>query len=268
MIMLSAIILSGGKSVRYFKNTGIRKQFANFRGKPLIYHTINSLLSVCDDIIISVQTVDDIHEVNSIVNTYFNNDSRIRIIKDKLIHEQNLGPLEGIMTCIEYVKNDICIVSPVDTPFVNKYIIDNKLYDNIDGLRTFIDNKGYITALNFIYSRDKLDSKTLYSLICKKLDLKLNPRITDIFLLFKNVELLSFNSSLVNPFVNINNSELMEEINNIKDDLFVEYKIDKIIKIKNRINYCEELDNMNLDAFKDWKNTMIFDKLRRDFERE
>ena len=105
------VILAGGKSRRF----GADKAVAKLGDKSLIDYTINKLEPKFDEILVIT---------NNPIQVSKNN---IFFIKDTLAGQ--LGPLVGILSAMEWVKNndknyEWIISFPCDTPFFEEKIID------------------------------------------------------------------------------------------------------------------------------------------------
>lgn len=100
---ISVAILAGGKSVRF----GYPKVLANFRGKPLIQHSIEDAISISNNVFIVVAK-------NS--SLYFN---KVDIYKD-LIPEK--GPLGGIFTALKFAQTPLVAIMPCDMPLLSPQI--------------------------------------------------------------------------------------------------------------------------------------------------
>jgi len=97
---ITGIILSGGKSSRL----GEEKGLADFNGKPLIQYAIDILQAVCDKIIISANKQLDGYAA-------FGNE----IVEDQV---KDIGPMGGLMACLERSDTRYNFVISCDTPFV------------------------------------------------------------------------------------------------------------------------------------------------------
>ena len=97
---ITGIILSGGKSSRL----GVEKGLADFNGKPLIQYAIDTLQAVCDKIIISANNQLDDY-------TAFG----YEVVEDQV---KDIGPMGGLMACLERSDTRYNFVISCDTPFV------------------------------------------------------------------------------------------------------------------------------------------------------
>jgi len=105
------IILAGGKSRRF----GTDKAFAKLGDKSLIDYTINKLEPKFSEILVITN------------NPTQSSKNNIFFIKDTITGQ--LGPLVGILSAMEWVKNndrnyEWIISFPCDTPFFEEKIID------------------------------------------------------------------------------------------------------------------------------------------------
>ncbi len=97
---ITGIILSGGKSSRL----GVEKGLADFNGKPLIQYAIDTLQAVCDKIIISANNQLDDYAAFG-----------YEIVEDQV---KDIGPMGGLMACLERSDTRYNFVISCDTPFV------------------------------------------------------------------------------------------------------------------------------------------------------
>jgi len=103
--MTSGIILAGGMSKRMKQN----KMLLPFKGRPLIEHTINTMASICDEIVI----VTGFYEIDYLQHTNYN-------ISIKQVH--NARHLRGMFTSVQegvkHISSD-CFIIPGDYPLVS-----------------------------------------------------------------------------------------------------------------------------------------------------
>lgn len=100
---LTGIILAGGRSSRL----GQEKGLAILNNKPLIEYTIDCLLPLCDEILISTNSTDYLHYGFKAIADIF----------------PGKGPVCGVHACLAASKNMHNIVISVDTPFINQELI-------------------------------------------------------------------------------------------------------------------------------------------------
>jgi molybdopterin-guanine dinucleotide biosynthesis protein A len=98
---ITGIILSGGRS----KRLGEEKGLAIFQGKPLVGYAIEALSPVCSRILISA---------NNDLEKYAR--YGYEVITDTI---KGIGPMGGMISCLEQSTAEHNIVLSCDTPFVN-----------------------------------------------------------------------------------------------------------------------------------------------------
>ena len=117
MFDATAIILAGGKSSRMGRN----KSMMEYNGIPMIEFIYNQLKDNFSEIIIGAN--------NNFLFEYLN----LKVVNDKI---ENLGPLMGILSCIEKSENDLNFITACDIPeinlkFVEKMLLEIEGYDII-----------------------------------------------------------------------------------------------------------------------------------------
>jgi molybdopterin-guanine dinucleotide biosynthesis protein A len=110
---LTGIILAGGRSSRLGRNKGL----ALLGGRPLIGHVIATLSAVCNEILISS-------------NSVLYNDFGYTVIPDEY---PDSGPMAGIHACLKASSNEHHFVLSVDTPFVSPEFISFMMEARGDG---------------------------------------------------------------------------------------------------------------------------------------
>jgi molybdopterin-guanine dinucleotide biosynthesis protein A len=109
---LTGIILSGGKSSRMGKEKGL----VDFQGKPLISHAILALKPLVDNIILGAN-----HQLNNYKKFGYT------IVEDEV---KNIGPLGGVLSCLQHSDTKNNIILSCDMPFVStdllNYLIKQK----------------------------------------------------------------------------------------------------------------------------------------------
>ncbi|WP_372752185.1 molybdenum cofactor guanylyltransferase [Labilibaculum sp.] len=104
---ITGIILSGGKSSRM----GSEKGLVKYKGKALIEYSIDTLRSVCEDLVIS--SGNDCY-------SYLG----IPIVRDEL---EDCGPIGGIYSCMKAIPSDIYFVISCDVPHVTPQLYTDLL---------------------------------------------------------------------------------------------------------------------------------------------
>ncbi len=109
MIKATAIILAGGKSQRMgYKN----KALLELGGKPFIEIMIDK-----------VRDFDEIMIVGKDYNQYMY--PNVVYVKDRV---ENHGPLAGIYSGLEAAKNEVCLVIPCDTPYLQEELLKKMVF--------------------------------------------------------------------------------------------------------------------------------------------
>ncbi len=104
-LQITGIILAGGKSSRM----GIEKGLIRHRNKYLIEYSIDVLLKVCNQILISAND-----------NSY--NFLGYRVIPDEI---PDCGPMGGIYSCLKKSKTSFNLVISCDTPMINQGLLEH-----------------------------------------------------------------------------------------------------------------------------------------------
>ena len=101
---LTGIILAGGESSRM----GSDKGWMTFRGKPLVWHALDLLVPICDDILVSA------------------NDARYETLGFPVVKDEvtGAGPLGGLCASLKRSSSHGNLVVPCDTPFLTRELID------------------------------------------------------------------------------------------------------------------------------------------------
>jgi len=132
---ITGIILAGGKSRRL----GEEKGLAEFNGKPLIQHTIDILQPVCYKIIISANRQLDDYAA-------FGYD----VVEDQV---KDIGPMGGLMACLEQSDTRYNFVISCDTPFVPSDLFPF-LLESIENFQVAapVHHDNYIEPLCAVYA--------------------------------------------------------------------------------------------------------------------
>lgn len=114
----TGIILAGGKSSRM----GTDKSLILYKGKRLIEHVHDALIPYCNQILVcSADKIYNLDGVQFIEDTY-----------------PGSGPLAGLEAGLRNAANDRCIVLPCDTPFIDRYLIEQLIAYSKDAKCTVI----------------------------------------------------------------------------------------------------------------------------------
>ncbi len=133
---VTGIILAGGASKRMGKDKGL----CDFKGKPLVQHSINILEPICKTILIST-----------------NNNSGYKQFGFETVGDEfrNIGPIGGIYSSLKQSPNNDNLVISCDTPF-----LDGDLLKTVLSFRQSYDivvpqyRNSYFEPLAAYYSRE------------------------------------------------------------------------------------------------------------------
>lgn len=112
MRKIDGIILVGGKSSRFKKD----KAFALYKNQPFYAHSLRKLYHKVDHVYMVVR---DDHPI--IVQ-----DEKVTLLTD-IPSIKGKGPLAGIFSAMSESIADWCFVLPIDTPFVNRTVLNSLL---------------------------------------------------------------------------------------------------------------------------------------------
>ncbi len=96
---MTGILLAGGKSERM----GIDKAFIDFQERKLYEYPLDILRELCSQVIIS------------------SSDKRFKITGHDVVPDEikDIGPIGGIYTCLQKIKDDKALVMSCDIPFIS-----------------------------------------------------------------------------------------------------------------------------------------------------
>ncbi len=141
---LSCIVLAGGQSKRMGKD----KAFLSYKGKTFLRNILEKLDKFCNQIIIVGNKDPELYlnEANSI-------NAEINFTKDKYPYA---GPLNGLLSVSDLIKNEVVYVTPCDTPLLNGEIIPFLVesLDNYDAVVPQVNGK--YQPLNAVYTKNAL----------------------------------------------------------------------------------------------------------------
>lgn len=133
-MMRTGIILAGGKSSRF----GSNKAIYDFQGKTMLKHSLDLLKPFCDRILISGDKEE-----------YYRYD--YACIPDKY---GMIGPLGGILSCLEESETEENIIVTCDMPLVTKDLLAKLILYHKNGLMTiFQDTIGHLYAFPLIIQK-------------------------------------------------------------------------------------------------------------------
>jgi len=137
-LQLSGILLAGGQSRRMKSE----KSFVLFKNKPLISHSLNTLKSVCDEIIISAN------------NNHFEQ-LGYPVVPDK----ESFGPISGIISCLPQITNNFAFITPTDTPYISIDLIRHLFEQRDEGKITVAFNSnGQMEPLCVVFPKSTIKS--------------------------------------------------------------------------------------------------------------
>lgn len=213
--------------------------------------------------------------MENILENYFNMVGNIEIIVDDDLEygeeRMEIGPLQGVLSCVKMINSKYIMVNPSDTPFISTkhYLaLRDILINKETGMSSFINEKGKITSINFVLINNPEKFDDVKKLIQFKLGKNLRIRMTDIFLCH-NLFFIRYNSQLHGSFVNINDETDMENANKFIIDDFEFGNHYQIILELSYLNFLQNvLSNPSNDIIsnyiKQFKVTMIENQVRND----
>lgn len=191
-MILSAIILAGGKSIRMGEDKGL----VLYKNKPMIQHLLDlfKLLNISTIIIA-------------------NNDEYKRfgvpVYPDVI---KNKGPLGGLYAGLYHSKSEKNIVVSCDVPCLSKQLIEYLILNSCHSNATVISFNDKIQPLTAMYSK-KLKNKILLNLFNSRLKMK------DFLQEVGFQELIVDESNVVNvekDLINVNTKEELKRLENGK----------------------------------------------------
>jgi molybdopterin-guanine dinucleotide biosynthesis protein A len=151
MKRITTVVLAGGQSKRMGKD----KAFLEWNGKSFLRHILEQVDTFSNQIIISG---------NKEKNLYLKEAEHIKnepvVVKDIAPYS---GPLNGIASCCEFIKNETVFIATCDTPVIKENVVYFFL-ENIgvsQGVVPIINGK--FQPLNTIYKKEAIKkAKVLY----------------------------------------------------------------------------------------------------------
>jgi molybdopterin-guanine dinucleotide biosynthesis protein A len=135
---VSALILAGGYSTRM----GVDKGLMEFKGKPMIQHSITVLKPIANEIILSS---------NNVEYKQFGFD----VVSDNKVGQ---GPLAGLIASLEHSKSESNIVLSCDVPLITTSIIEKLLSNSKEFDVTVANSENQIHPLIGVYKKSCLGS--------------------------------------------------------------------------------------------------------------
>ena len=193
------VVLAGGRSQRF----GQDKSQVKLKNKLLINYILNEIIDVFQETLIIA---------NDPIN-YMQSD-KILITKD---FKSGLGPLGGVLTAMEWIKDNNkkynwISTFPSDTPFFTKKEL-KYFYENIrhnESKLFFIKSKETRHNIFGLWSLDLLDKL--------ETDLENGERKVEVWANSIGVSTVDINYKKINPFFNINTKEDLKEAINIMNN--------------------------------------------------
>ncbi len=135
-----AIILAGGKSLRFGRN----KALASLKNRPLITYAINIALKTTKKVVVVIKEKNEEEIYKEILP------KNIMIASDMLKIQ---SPLVGMLTGMNVLDVDYAVVLPCDCPFININVIKHLFKVANNGSDAVIPrwSNGYIEPLHSIY---------------------------------------------------------------------------------------------------------------------
>lgn len=213
--------------------------------------------------------------MENIIENYFNMVDNIEIIVDDDLEyseeRMEIGPLQGVLSCVKMINSKYIMVNPSDTPFISTkhYLaLRDILINKETGMSSFINEKGKITSINFVLINNPEKFDDVEKLIQFKLGKNLRIRMTDIFLC-NNLFFIRYNSQLHGSFVNINDETDMVNANKFIND---DFEFGNHYQIILELSYLHFLQNVLsnpsndkiINYIKHFKVTMIENQVRND----
>lgn len=128
--MIAGIILAGGKASRIGKN----KMILEYKSKPLIFHTVTTMLEICN--IVTIVTGNYKEDYLK----YFSDTSRLRIIDNKNFEK---GMFSSVLTGVNDVESDFFLI-PGDYPLVKVETYQNLMNnEELISVPTYKGRKGH-----------------------------------------------------------------------------------------------------------------------------
>ena len=180
------IILAGGKSSRM----GFDKGFILHKGKYITQHLIDENASLFSKVIISSNSKEYLK-------------FKKNVVPDKTIE---IGPIGGIVSCLEKSKTDLNVFISCDSPFINKEILKKLISKSMD------------SDADIIYSKDGDRIHPFPSCFNKRIFNNLNELILEgerkmlSLSEFFKTDYVDFSNEKKDFFLNLNNPDDLKKI--------------------------------------------------------
>ena len=174
MVKRAALILAGGRA-RRFQSKGEKwedKALAQLSGKPLLIHAVENVISVADEIVVSVNDEERKATYVQILKKHLLSDIKV-VVDEKVDHIS--GPTVAIMSGLKQTRASYCLTLPCDMPFLKPKVAEY-LFDQVGDAEVVVPmwpNGRLETLLTVLERRSALE---LTETLCK---LK-RPRTDDI----------------------------------------------------------------------------------------
>jgi molybdopterin-guanine dinucleotide biosynthesis protein A len=139
--MISAIIVSGGKSTRI----GRDKKFLEINGKSFIEIAAGVAGEIADEVIIVVGSEEQMEETKSL---------KLKDVSIIVDIKENQGPVMGVLTGLHAARGEWAVIMPVDAPMMKAGVFKHMLgmkkgYDAVVPLSGF-----FLEPMYAVYKRD------------------------------------------------------------------------------------------------------------------
>ncbi len=192
--MLGALILAGGQSGRIQRD----KALLTLNGKPLLLHAVENLSGVSRETVVVIGKRADPKKYETFLPKH------VRFLRDA---EYGKGPLMGILTGMRCLHSRYAVVSPCDSPFVKKALIQS-LADKLGNAQAVVPlwPNGHIEPLHSIYEVSSVISAAEASIACGELwVVDMIKRLQEVVYV-KTAELRTVDPELLS-FLNVNTIE-------------------------------------------------------------
>ena len=169
---------------------GFDKGFIKYKGKYLIQHLIDENASYFNEVMIS------------------SSDKNYKVFKQKMVPDKisRIGPIGGIVSCLEKSKTDLNVFISCDSPFINKEILKKLISKSKD------------TDTDIIYSKDgdrihpfpSCFNKRIFNNL-NKLILEGERKLLSLHKYFK-MDFVDFSADKKDFFLNLNNPDDLKKI--------------------------------------------------------
>jgi molybdopterin-guanine dinucleotide biosynthesis protein A len=122
---------------------GTEKALVQFRGKPLVKWPMAVLLSVADELVVSVSPTPSEQLLRVLGDD-------VQVVRDE---RSGMGPIEGLLTAFRAVNGEYVAVAPCDSPFIEVGLFD-LLFTKAEGRQGAVPLiNGFYEPLIAVYQR-------------------------------------------------------------------------------------------------------------------